>query len=245
MGQSPGQKEKSLKCGDTMLEAKLTKKLWHFNLQLNVKVDNKIVVLWGPSGSGKTTVLHCLAGLLKPSSGFIKISDQVVYSSEKKINVPTRFRNIGYLFQDYALFPHMTVKKNVLYGVNSKKLTQGDHLLDPLELLTNFAVAHLMDRYPHQLSGGEKQRVALARALVVQPQLLLLDEPLSAVDKATRINLRQELKNLQKQWQIPFVLVTHDEEEAEFLGDVVISMEKGHIKEVKHFAHNSNFCLSE
>ena len=214
-----------------MLEASINKKLWHFNLQVELKVSNQIVVLWGPSGSGKTTVLHCLAGLRNPSSGFVKINNQVVFSSEEKINIPTRLRNIGYLFQDYALFPHMTVKKNVLYGLNSTKKKTAK-TLDPLELLNSFGVGHLMDRYPRQLSGGERQRVALARALAVQPRLLLLDEPLSALDKETRLNLRQELKNLHRQWKIPFVLVTHDEEEAKFLGDQIISMEKGEVKEI-------------
>lgn len=214
-----------------MLEASINKKLWHFSLQVELKVSNQIVVLWGPSGSGKTTVLHCLAGLRNPSSGFVKINNQVVFSSEEKINVPTRLRNIGYLFQDYALFPHMTVKKNVLYGLNSTK-KKTVKTLDPLELLNSFGVGHLMDRYPRQLSGGERQRVALARALAVQPRLLLLDEPLSALDKETRLNLRQELKNLHYQWKIPFVLVTHDEEEAKFLGDQIVSMEKGEVKEI-------------
>lgn len=210
-----------------MLEAQFTKKLWHFTIDLYLKVDNRIMVLWGPSGSGKTTVLNCLAGLLRPSSGFIKLSDQTLYSSGEKINVPARFRNAGYLFQDYALFPHMTVKQNVLYGLKSRKRMQDGSSPDPVELLDSFGVGHLIDRYPRQLSGGEKQRVALARALVVQPRLLLLDEPFSALDKHTRSNLRQELKKLHRQWQIPFVLVSHDEEDASFLGDVILTLEKG------------------
>ena len=214
-----------------MLEAVFTKKLWHFTLDLDLKVDNRIMVLWGPSGAGKTTVLNCLAGLVKPSSGFIKINNRMLYSSGEKINVSVRFRNIGYLFQDYALFPHMTVKQNVLYGLKCKKHARGESAPDPLELLDSFGVGHLVDRYPRQLSGGEKQRVALARALIVQPELLLLDEPFSALDKTTKQNLRRELKKLHRQWRIPFVLVTHDEEDAGFLGDRILFLENGQSRE--------------
>ncbi len=214
-----------------MLEASLTKKLWHFTLDVQLKADNQILILLGPSGSGKTTILHLLAGLLKPDEGFIKINDRILYSSGEKINNPPQSRNAGYLFQNYALFPHMTVRQNVFYGLKSKGCRQDGSALDPLELLDSFGVGHLVDRYPSQLSGGEKQRVALARALVVQPNLLLLDEPFSALDRNTRISLRQELKKLHQQWQIPFVLVSHDEEDARFLGDVIVTLENGQARE--------------
>jgi len=212
-----------------MLEVRIAKKLWHFNLELDVKIENQILVLWGSSGAGKTTTLHCLAGLLKPNAGLIKLNDQVLFSSDERINVPTRLRNVGYLFQDYALFPHMTVRQNVLYGLKGKR--QAGSGVDAVELLNSFGVGHLVDRYPGQLSGGEKQRVALARALVVRPRLLLLDEPFSALDKSTRESLRQEVKKLHRQWNIPFVLVSHDEEDARFLGDVIISLENGRLRE--------------
>ena len=212
-----------------MLEASLTKKLWHFTLDVQLKVDNQILILLGPSGSGKTTILQLLAGLLKPNEGHIKINDRVLYSSMEKINSSPQSRNIGYLFQNYALFPHMTVRQNVFYGLKSCK--QDGSALDPVELLNSFGVGHLIDRYPSQLSGGEKQRVALARALVVQPRLLLLDEPFSALDKNTKISLRHEVKKLHKHWQIPFILVTHDEEDARFLGDITVSLEKGQFRE--------------
>ncbi len=208
-----------------MLEASIQKKLWHFTLHLELQLKNEILVLWGHSGAGKTTILHCLAGLVKPSSGFIKLDQQVLYSSADKIHLSPQIRNVGYLFQDYALFPHMTVRQNVMYGLKSKKHNKSN--LDPVELLNSFGVGHLIDRYPRQLSGGEKQRVALARALAVQPKLLLLDEPFSALDKNTRESLRQEVKKLHRQWQIPFILVTHDEEDANFLGDRLILLDKG------------------
>jgi molybdate transport system ATP-binding protein len=212
-----------------MLNIRITKKLWHFDLELNVKINNQILVLWGPSGAGKTTILHCLAGLLKPDSGFVKLNDQFLFSSDDKINVPTRLRNVGYLFQDYALFPHMTVRQNVLYGLKGKSPSGTG--LDVVDLLKSFGVGHLVDRYPGQLSGGEKQRVALARALVVRPQLLLLDEPFSALDKGTRESLRRDIKEMHRQWKIPFVLVSHDEEDARFLGDVIVSLENGQLRE--------------
>ncbi len=214
-----------------MLEANLTKKLWHFTLNVQLKVDNQILILLGPSGSGKTTILHLLAGLFKPDEGFIKINDRVLYSSDEKLNNPPQSRNIGYLFQNYALFPHMTVRHNVFYGLKCKKCRQNGSALDPVELLDSFGVGHLIDRYPSQLSGGEQQRVALARALIVQPKLLLLDEPFSALDRNTKISLRQELKRLHQQWQIPFVLVSHDEEDAQFLGDLIVTLEKGQATE--------------
>ncbi|MEW6698142.1 MAG: ATP-binding cassette domain-containing protein [Bacillota bacterium] len=208
-----------------MLEALIQKKLWHFTLNIKLQVKNEILVLWGHSGAGKTTILHCLAGLAKPSSGLIRLNDQVLYSSEDNTNLSPQVRNVGYLFQDYALFPHMTVRQNVIYGLKAKRISKSS--IDPVELLNSFGVGHLIDRYPRRLSGGEKQRVALARALAVQPKLLLLDEPFSALDKGTRESLRQEVKKLHSQWQIPFILVTHDEEDASYLGDRLISLDKG------------------
>lgn len=216
-----------------MLEAKFTKKLWHFTLEVDLTTDNQIVVLWGPSGSGKTTFLHCLAGLAKPSSGFIKLNNRVLYSSSDKINLATRNRNIGYLFQDYALFPHMTVKENILYGVQAKgyHLSKEEvlHLNHHLDFL---GIEHLVNRYPRQLSGGEKQRAALARALQVQPHMLLLDEPFSALDKQNKIRLREQIKYLHQDWNIPFLIVTHDEEDAASLGDIIISLIQGKILEI-------------
>ncbi|HOV80363.1 MAG TPA: ATP-binding cassette domain-containing protein [Bacillota bacterium] len=211
-----------------MLEFQITKTLWYFDLELHVRIGNQILVLWGPSGSGKTTVLHCLAGLLKPSAGFIELNDRVLFSSDRKINVPARLRNTGYLFQDYALFSHMTVRHNVMYGLLKRKNRPGTDA-DVVELLKLFGVEHLADRYPGQLSGGEKQRVALARALAVQPELLLLDEPLNALDKNTRVSLRQEIKKIHRRWRIPFVLVTHNEEDAGFLGDEIVYLNRGRL----------------
>ncbi|MDD4239721.1 MAG: ATP-binding cassette domain-containing protein, partial [Desulfotomaculaceae bacterium] len=123
-----------------MLEASLTKKLWHFTLDVQLKVEDQILILLGPSGSGKTTILQLLAGLLKPNEGHIKINDRVLYSSNEKINSSPQARNIGYLFQNYALFPHMTVMQNVFYGLKCKRCKQDRSALDPVELLNSFGV---------------------------------------------------------------------------------------------------------
>lgn len=209
-----------------MLQASIKKNLWYFDLDVNFTVENdQILVLWGPSGAGKTTVLECLAGLRRPDSGIIELADTVLYSDQDGINVPARKRRIGYLFQDFALFPHMTVAQNVLYGLHGRK----DNKLDYRTLLDSFGVLHLENRFPAQLSGGEKQRVALVRALVLQPHLLLLDEPFSSLDRESKLILRQEIKTLHQEWQIPLVLVTHDEEDAASLGHLIISLKQGQI----------------
>ena len=206
-----------------MLEVKIKKELLSFELNIEFNLDREILVLWAPSGAGKTTILHCLAGLFTPTLGSIILNNRVLYSTVKGVNVATRKRNIGYLFQDYALFPHLSVKQNVMYGPKCQKQNN----TDIMSLLTSLGIEHLIDRYPYQISGGEKQRVALARALILRPELLLLDEPLSAVDREMRITLRKELKTLHRKWGIPFIVVTHDEEEARYLGDKILYLYDG------------------
>lgn len=205
-----------------------------FNLKADIEVNNEILVLVGPSGSGKTTVLKCLAGLKAPGRGLIRINERILYSDKDSINLAPRERRIGYVFQEYALFPHMTVRKNVMYGLSKEKLKSRPKMVD--EILEMMGIKHLKDRHPQQISGGEKQRVALARALVTEPEIMLLDEPLSALDQEIRGDLQQELKKLQRQWRIPFVLVTHDMNEAELLGDQIIRIDQGQMEAVKRIA---------
>ncbi|WP_240377494.1 ATP-binding cassette domain-containing protein [Bacillus piscicola] len=211
-----------------MLEVSVQKQLSHFDLHISFTTDAEIIVLFGPSGSGKTTVLDCIAGLVKPDNGFIRLQERTLFA--EKISQPIQKRNIGYLFQDYALFPHKTVWKNIAYGMKDSNLARG--------LMQELRIEHLRDHYPAQISGGEKQRVALARALATAPNLLLLDEPFSALDDSTREKSHAELLRLQKDWKIPVILVTHSREEAEKLGDRILFVEDGKLvrEETKNFS---------
>jgi molybdate transport system ATP-binding protein len=210
-----------------MLRAEIRKKLPGISIEVELAFSRGILVLFGPSGAGKTTILNCLSGLQKPDHGFISLDEKVFYSSADEINVPARKRRIGYVFQDYALFPHLTVKENALYGLPCRCKKDKGFRMSVLDVMEMLKITHLQERYPGQLSGGEKQRVALARALMVEPDLLLLDEPLSALDFNTRKNLQAELKQLQQIWQIPFVLVTHSHKEMHALADEVLFLDRG------------------
>ncbi len=207
-----------------MLSVDVKKKLPDFTLEIQFSVANNILVLFGPSGCGKTTILRCIAGLLRPDEGRVILENQVFYSSENAVFIPPRARNVGYMFQDFALFPHMTVKKNIWYGVKQHN-TKATELYE--RLLGLLKIEHLTARYIDKLSGGEKQRVALARALMAEPRLLLLDEPLCSLDKETRWELQAELKKMQALWNIPFVLVTHDPDEAKEMGDSILFLARG------------------
>ena len=212
-----------------MLEVQIEKKLPHFLMDVNLTVEDEIFVLFGPSGSGKTTILNAIAGLDHPDSGRIILNGQrFFYENEKPL--PTQQRNIGYLFQDYALFPHMTVEKNIAYGVKKMDAVEAGKRIE--QLVSTLGINHLQSKYPHQISGGEKQRVALARALATKPSLLLLDEPLSALDSKTRLECQDELVRLHEIWKIPFIIVTHDMQEAEKLGDKIIFLEHGSITKI-------------
>ena len=184
-----------------------------------------VTTLFGPSGCGKTTVLRALAGLLQPQSGRITFDGETWFDSATGSMRSPQERNIGLLFQDYALFPHLTAAQNVAYGLRS--LTSQERERQVGELLARFGVADLRDRYPSQISGGQQQRVALARTLARRPNLLLLDEPLSALDTALREQMRLELRSLLTGFDVPAFLVTHDRHEALALSDHLIVMGEG------------------
>ena len=222
-----------------MLEIQIKKKLSHFLVDVNLMVEDEILVLFGPSGSGKTTILNAIAGLDHPDAGRIILNGETFYRENEK-PLPTRQRNIGYLFQDYALFPHMTVEKNIAYGVKKMNAVEAGKRIK--ELVNTLGIDHLQSIYPHQISGGEKQRVALARALATKPSLLLLDEPLSALDSKTRLECQDELKRLHETWKIPFIIVTHDMQEAEKLGDTIIFLESGLVTKTVNNRSGQTIC---
>jgi molybdate transport system ATP-binding protein len=198
-----------------------------FALDTTFTAAEGVTVLFGPSGSGKTSTLRAIAGILEPDSGLISVNGKVYFDSVRKLNVPIRERRVGFVFQDYLLFPHMTAEQNVAYGVhNGSKKARRDAARAMISLL---GISEASDRRPRELSGGEQQRVALARALASEPEVLLLDEPLSAVDASTRSRLLEELAGIQRRTRIPFLYVTHSPADAVRAGDAALVMERGRI----------------
>ena len=192
----------------------------------------EIVVLLGPSGCGKTTTLRCIAGLEHPTSGTISIGADMVSSPERGVNVPSRLRNIGMVFQSYAVWPHMTVKQNVAYPLRHRKVARAEIDRRTAEVLDLVGLGEYASRPVTQLSGGQMQRVALARALVYQPRLLLLDEPLSNLDAKLRLRLRDELRRIIKEAGVTALYVTHDQDEAVVLGDRIGVMDQGKLMQM-------------
>jgi molybdate transport system ATP-binding protein len=207
-----------------MINIDIAKKLEHFEIVFKTSFDSGVLVIQGESGAGKTTILDCIAGLRKPDTGEIAIDGKVCYSETGAIDLPARDRNIGYVFQNYALFPHMTVLRNITYGQKCRHIEDG---LYTERIMESFNISHLKDKFPSEISGGEKQRVALARALAVKPGLLLLDEPFSALDSRTKEVVYREFRQSQKAFGLRAILVTHNEMEAEKLGDRVITIAEG------------------
>ncbi|MCC6820020.1 MAG: ABC transporter ATP-binding protein [Verrucomicrobia subdivision 3 bacterium] len=187
---------------------------------------HSVTVLFGPSGCGKTTVLRCLAGLERPEQGSIQFGGRTWFDAGPGICLAPQQRGVGFVFQDYALFPHLTVAGNIGYGLPANEREQRVG-----EMLDRFGLAAVVQQRPRQLSGGQQQRVALARALVCRPRLLLLDEPLSALDAALREELRGELRRLLAACDIPVFLVTHDRAEALALGDELVVMSGGTVRQ--------------
>lgn len=195
--------------------------------RINLEVDSgEFVCLLGPSGCGKTTLLRIIAGLLPFDGG------KLTLNGKNLVNLPARERNFGIVFQSYSLFPHMTAKENVGYGLKIRGWNKKDIDKRAEEMLGLINLSGMSDRYPHQLSGGQQQRIALARALAIDPSIILLDEPLSALDAKVREKMRMEIKEVQRRLGIPILMVTHDQEEALALADKIVCMNKGMIEQI-------------
>jgi len=213
---------------------RLTTRERQFNLDICFHCDTSWLMLFGPSGSGKTLTLNALSGLLTPDRGRIEIGGDLWFDSARKVNRPVVQRRIGYLFQDYALFPHQTVFANVAFGLRPNRLgrltradrTKAEEMLEMLE------IHQLANCYPRSLSGGQRQRTALARALISRPRLLLLDEPFAALDPLLRKRMRRDLKRIQSLFDIPVVMITHDPEDLNLLAQTVVTIKEGRVQNV-------------
>jgi len=214
------------------LQLKLKKKLTSrgvgtFLLDVEFVAEPGITILFGHSGSGKTTILQCIAGLLKPDEGRIVAGDEVVFDSDSRVDVAVSKRNTGYVFQNLALFPHLTVEQNIHYGLDGFSREEKDRRTQAV--LESFHIPHLLHRKPDEISGGEHQRVALARSLVTDPRVLLLDEPLSALDGVTKSKIMDDLRAWNEARNIPIIYVTHGRREVFSLGERVVALERGKI----------------
>jgi molybdate transport system ATP-binding protein len=210
---------------DVSLRHRIASESGTFNLDVEFVLRKGINILFGSSGAGKTTLLECIAGLATPDTGRIALRDRVLFDSERNINVPPRHRNVGYVFQDLALFPHLSVEANVAYGLQGFKASERKRRV--LSALESLGILDLRQRRPGQLSGGERQRVALARALVTDPDILLLDEPLAALDLPVRMQIADDLRRSVQNLPIPVLYVTHSRDEVFMLGDRMLVLERG------------------
>lgn len=204
----------------------------HFQLDAAFTSSSKRIALFGPSGAGKSLTLRAVAGLLRPEAGRIEVNGRVLFDSQAGINLPTRSRRVAYLFQDYALFPHLTVAQNIAFGLRRGWLNppRREVGLEARRWVDAFELGAIVGSYPNEISGGQKQRVALARALTLQPDILLLDEPFSALDSQLRGKMRQELKELQRQLDVPMILITHDPADVDALADEVFEVREGKVR---------------
>jgi molybdate transport system ATP-binding protein len=215
-----------------MLDARFKKRLGSRNghnltIDVHVRVTDGITVLFGASGAGKTSTLRAVAGITTPDEGRIVLGETVFYDSVSGIHLPMQKRRVGYVFQNHVLFPHWTARQNVHYGVRTQPGQSSHNRVQ--ELFSLLGIQKTAERYPHELSGGEQQRVALARALATDPLIMLLDEPLSSVDVATRSRLLEEISAIQSRTGIPFLYVTHNHNEAVRLGKSMIVLNEGKI----------------
>ena len=246
---------------DLSVQATLKGRHGAFSLDVSLKSSASRLVLFGPSGSGKALTLQMIAGLVHPQSGHIITDDAVFFDSEKGIDMPARKRRIGYVFQDYALFPHMTVRQNLAFALQQQEkhvpvLGSAFRAMFPARLsdeqeaslqlmLDLLEIAHLADRRPSQISGGQKQRVALARALLISPRLLLLDEPFAALDPLLRIRMRKEIAGILDNCGVPLIMITHDPEDVDAFAEDLAVYADGRILAMEHNFHTRSLFAQD
>jgi molybdate transport system ATP-binding protein len=211
------------------LSVKLLKKVKGFTLDVEWEVGNEVAVLFGSSGAGKSMTLQLIAGLMEPDAGFIRSNGNIFFDKPSGINMSPQQRSLGYVFQDRNLFPHMTVRENIAYGLKGKSREGRDTRVS--DMIRLFRLEGLENMPPSEISGGQKQRVALARALIERPKALLLDEPFTALDSSLRFEMRRLLQEVRNEFEIPVVLVTHDFEDAYLLGDHIMIYINGRVEQ--------------
>ena len=216
---------------DINVQARISDGRRCFELAVALQAQESVVALYGPSGAGKSLTLQAIAGLLKPQCGHVRVGGRTLYDAAAGIDLPIRQRGVGYLFQHYALFPHLTVRDNVAFGLTRwwRPGMPPRQLQRVNSLLEGFGLTALANSRPKSLSGGQQQRAALARALACQPSVLLLDEPFSALNPMLRHSLRLELLQMQAEWKIPIMMITHDVEDVLALADIAYVIEQGRV----------------
>ena len=213
---------------DVDIEKTLRARDREFHLAVRFASDANITVLFGPSGAGKTLTLCAIAGLLRPQHGRIALNGTPLFDAAHGIDLPSRQRGIGFVFQDYALFPHLNVVQNVAFAQSKNWLNPARNATPEIrDLLDAFGIGEFAHGLPAQLSGGQRQRVALARAIAAKPLLLLLDEPFAALDAPLRARLREELLNVRERFKVPMIVITHDPDDVAALGGKIVALECG------------------
>ena len=216
---------------DVDLRLHMTDGTRRFDLAARFATDAPFAALYGPSGSGKSLTMQAIAGLVRPAQGHVRIDGRTLYDSAAGIDLPAPARRVGYLFQDFALFPHLSVFDNVAFGLRSawRRRLSDEDATRVTQLLEDFELSAFARSRPQHLSGGQRQRVALARALACEPQMLLLDEPFAALNPMLRENLRRELSELRRCWAIPALMITHDADDVLELADVAFVYQDGQV----------------
>lgn len=207
-----------------------------FTLQACIAANSERIVLFGPSGVGKTMTIQAIAGLQRPDRGHVRLDGRTLFDRANGINLPARDRRVGYVFQDYALFPHLSVARNIAFGLLPTlpwRLSTA-HRHKVRDIMKALEIDGLQERLPHSLSGGQRQRVALARALICQPDILLLDEPFSALDVALRQHVRDELDAIQRRFRVPMVLISHDLDDVRLFADTLVLYQAGRTTQAIH-----------